>query len=253
MIFRNIRWCAVFITLTFVCVQRSQATDVISSANLQVFAQVVDGEVWKTTFTLLNLGTSPAGFTLYLYGDNGQPLNFDTNLGTNNTFSGGIPAGGSLVIETLGTKPLLSQGWGLLRPDPGAVISGSAVFRARRTGLPDLEASVPGDGGTRNRMALPYDHITTVNGIALVNPGSFSTITVTVVFRDESGAQIVQDSFQMPPLGHDAIVMTQQYPQTIGHRGTMEISTPGFPISVLGLRFNGPTFTSITPVASALW
>lgn len=244
------------------CIQDSKATDLISPGTLQVFSQVVDGDVWhwKTTITLLNLGTGPANFTLYFYGDDGLPLTLTTNLGQNNIFPGTIPPGGSMVIETPGTAPTLLQGWGLLRPDPGAVISGSVVFRESVAGLPDLEASVPGDGSSTHRVALPFDHIAAANGVALVNPGSFSTISVSVVFRDESGAQFFQDSFQMAPLTHQAITMTQKYPQTIGHRGTMEISTTGlFPINVLGLRFVPDprfialSFTSITPVASSLW
>jgi hypothetical protein len=243
----------------FFCVQDSKATDIISSGSPQVFSQVVDGGVWKTTITLLNLGTGPAGFTLNFYGDDGLPLALSTNLGQASIFSGGIAPGGSTVIETLGTAPTLSQGWGLLKPDAGAVISGSAVFRERLPGLPDLEASVPGDGGSTHRVALPFDHIAAANGIALVNPGSFFPISVFVVFRDESGAPLVQDSFQLAPLTHQAITMTQKYPQTIGHRGTMEISTTGFQINVLGLRFvsdprfNALPFTSITPVASVFW
>jgi hypothetical protein len=241
------------------CIQDSKATDSISSGSPKVFSQVVDGGVWKTTITLLNLSTGPAGFTLNFYGDDGLPLAFSTNLGQASILSGAIAPGGSLVIETLGTAPTLSQGWGLLKPDSGAVISGSAVFRERLPGLPDLEASVPGDGGATHRVALPFDHIAAANGIALVNPGSFFPISVFVVFRDESGVQITQDTFQMAPLTHQAITMTQQYPVTIGHRGTMEISTTGFQINVLGLRFvadprfNALPFTSITPVASVFW
>lgn len=242
------------------CVQDSKATDLISSGGPQVFSQVVDGGVWKTTITLLNLGAGPAGFTLNFYGDDGLPLAFSTNLGQASIFTGGIAPGGSMVIETMGIAPALSQGWGLLKPDAGAVISGSAVFRERLPALPDLEASVPGDGGSTHRVALPFDHIAAANGVALVNPGSFFPISVSVVFRDEFGATIFQDSFQMPPLTHLAITMTQKYPQTIGHRGTMEISTAGFQINVLGLRFVADPqfpyalpFTSITPVASVFW
>jgi|SRR5579859_820782 len=241
------------------CIQNSKATDSISSGGPQVFSQVVDGGVWKTTITLLNLSTGPAGFTLNFYGDNGLPLAFSTNLGQASIFSGAIAPGGSMTIETLGTAPTLSQGWGLLKPDTGAVISGSAVFRQRLPGMPDLEASVPGDGGSTHRVALPFDHMIGASGVALVNPGSFFPISVFVVFRDESGAPIAQDTFQMPPLTHQAITMTQQYPVTIGHRGTMEISTTGFQINVLGLRFvtdppfPAQPFTSITPVASVFW
>lgn len=241
------------------CIQESKATDSISAGSSQVFSQVVDGGVWKTTITLLNLGTGPANFTLYFYDDNGLPLALSTNLGQMSIFNGTISLGGSLVIETLGTAPTLSQGWGLLKPDPGAVISGSAVFRERLPGMPDLEASVPGDSSATHRVALPFDHMIGSSGVALVNTGTFLSITVFVVFRDESGAQFLQDSFQMNPLTHKAITMTDRYPITMGHRGTMEISTTGSQINVLGLRFvadpgfTALPFTSITPVASVFW
>ncbi len=244
------------------CTQDSKATDIISPGNTQIFSQVVDGYIWHwiTTMTLVNLGTNPANFTLYFYDDNGLPLALTTNLGQASIYTGTIPAGGSMIIETPGTSPSLVQGWGLLKPDAGAVISGSAVFHETVANLPDLEASVPGDGGSTHRVAFPFDHIAAASGVALVNPGSLSAITVSVVFRDESGVQFFQDSFQMLPLTHQAITMTQKYPQTVGHRGTMEISTAGFfPFNVLGLRFVPDprfialSFTSITPVASSSW
>src|SRR6266480_2845660 len=86
------------------------AAETIFSGDSQVFTQLVDGDVWKTTFTLLNLGTGVGSYKLTFRGDDGKLLAFDTNRGHNSVFSGTIPSGGSTVIETLATSPTLLQG-----------------------------------------------------------------------------------------------------------------------------------------------
>lgn len=224
------------------------AVDTIFSGDTQVFAHVVDGATWQTTITLLNLGGNTATFSMNFYGDDGKPLVFATSLGNNNAFAATIPAHGSIVISTAGIKGTLSQGWALLKPGSDSIVSGSAVFRLRVFGQPDLEASVPGDASSWTRVFLPYDHVSAANGLAVVNQSSFSTISVTLSFRDDGGNQIALDTFSMAPLTHRAIVLTQTYPQTLGKRGTIEVSTGGFSMNVLGLRFNGIAFTSIVPV-----
>ena len=227
------------------------ASNTVFAGDTQVFAQVVDGSSWKTTITLLNLGNNTATFALNFYGDDGKPLSLDTTVGSNSAFASTIPPHGSLIISTAGTKSALSQGWGLLKPGSDSIVSGSAVFRARSAGQPDLEAAVPSDQDFPSRLTFPFDHTSSSGtGVALVDQFSFTPITVSILIRDGSGNQIVLDSFTMQPMTHQAISINTRYPQTLGRFGSIEVSTTGLGVNVLGLRYSGATFTAITPISS---
>jgi len=58
-----------------------------------VIPHVVDGDGWKTIFTLVNLGNAPASFTLQFYADDGTPAAFPTTSGTSPTITGTLAAG----------------------------------------------------------------------------------------------------------------------------------------------------------------
>jgi len=238
------------IAVAALCATATFATGLIFSGDNQVFAQVVDGSSWKTTITLLNLGSNTATYGLNFYGDDGKPLSLDTSIGSGSVFAGTISPHGTVIIATAGTKASLSQGWALLAPGPDSTVSGSAIFRARSPGQPDLEAAVPGDDSFFSVNTFPFDHTGGGTGLALVNQFSFTTTVVSILIRDQAGNQIVLDTFTMQPHTHQGITINTRYPQTVGRVGSVEVSTTGLGVNVLGLRYSGATFTSITPVSS---
>ena len=99
-----------------------------------------------------------------------------------------------------------------------------------------------------NTYVLPFDHTTSTTGVAIVNPISYTAITVFVTFRDEQGSQFYLDSFSIGPLQHSVFSLTDRYPQSAGRRGIVEIATTGLTMNVLGLRFGSASFTSILPL-----
>ncbi len=215
------------------------------------FAQVVDGGGWKTIFVLVNLDTHTATYKLNFYADSGNALALDTTAGNSSSLTGTIPVGGSVTFETRNVKADLSQGWAdMISTD---ALGGAAIFRQSVAGRPDFEASLPLDTDLDNRVVLPFDQIGATTGVALVNPLSASNLTVVLIFRDESGIQFLLDSFQMSPRTHLAFTLSQRYPQTAGKRGTVEITTAGLYMNVIGLRFGQESFTSIEPLVNALW
>jgi hypothetical protein len=209
---------------------------------------VVDGGTWKTILTLVNVDTTVGAYVIKFYADNGSPMTLPTTSGTANTIAGTLPVNGSVVIETAGTAGVLSQGWALVTTTSD--ITGNAIFRQTVPGRPDFEASMPlivyVEG---NDYVLPFDHITASTGVAIVNPLSFTTITVSVTFRDEQGNQFFADSFTLTPLAHTAFSLAQRYPQSQGRRGVVELITTSSTMSVLGLRFGAAAFTSILPIS----
>lgn len=212
-----------------------------------VIAQVVDGGSWKTIVTLVNLDTGVGNYTLRFYADDGSPMTLETSAGTGSVITGSLPAGGSRVIETPGTKGGLSQGWA--RVETTTLISGVAIFRQSVPGRPDFEASMPIIVYVENNdYVLPFDHVTSATGVAIVNPLSYTSITVFATFLDEQGNQFYVDRFDIGPLQHSVFSLSQRYPQSSGRRGSVELETSGLTMNVLGLRFGAASFTSVLPL-----
>jgi hypothetical protein len=191
--------------------------------------------------------TSVGAYVIKFYADNGTPLTLPTSAGTANTIAGTLPVNGSVVIETTGTTPALSQGWA--RVTTTNYITGNAIFRQTVAGRPDFEASMPLIVYVEDTdYLLPFDHITSSTSVAVLNPLTYTTITISVTFRDEQGNQLYADSFTLGPLAHTSFSLAQRYPQTQGHRGVVEIATTDLALNVLGLRFGAASFTSILPL-----
>ena len=180
-----------------------------------VISQFVDGASWKTIVTLVNLDSTPSTYTLKFYADNGTSMVIQTTAGTGSVITGTLPVGGSQVIETTGGKSTLSQGWALLQSLN--TIGGSAIFRQIVAGRPDYEASLPiVTYVNAKRYVLPFDHTNSATGVALVNPLSYTSITVYATFRDEGGTQFLLDSFTLGALQHTAFSLSDRYPQSAG-------------------------------------
>ena len=224
------------------------ATSTYQSSIDGVIAQIVDGGTWKTSITLVNTDDSPGTYKITFYGDNGLPLVLQTTAGTGSEIQGTLGAGASRQIATNGSSQTVIQGWALVKTSNN--ISGQAIFRARIAGRPDFEAAVPIITYVdSNHYLLPYDSFTTTTSIAIVNPSSFSNMTVFLTFRDEDGTSYSIHSLTLGPLQHTAFTTWERYPVTINHRGVIDIETSSFAIGLLGLRFDTQTFTSIIPLA----
>jgi hypothetical protein len=224
-----------------------KSTSSYSSSIDGVIAQVVDGSSWKTIITLVNLDTDITTYTILFYADDGSPMVLATTAGTGAVISGTLQVGGSTVIETPGTKANLSQGWAYVRTSN--TTGGNAIFRQSIPGRPDFEASMPIVIYVEdNDYILPFDNITSSTGVAVVNPLSYTTITIFVSFRDEQGKQFYVDSFTLGPLQHAAFSLSDRFPQSVGRRGVVELATPGLTMNMLGLRAGAASFTSVLPL-----
>jgi len=217
-----------------------------------VVPHVVDGDGWKTIFTVVNLDGSAASFTLRFYADDGTPAVFPTTSGTSSTITGTVAARGVTTIETSGTAVPLTQGWAYL--DTPSTVGGTAIFRRVISGQPNYESSEALDTGMGSHFEMPFDHLNgAATGFAIVNQTAATSGVISLIFRDETGAQLFTDSFPLVGLGHSAFTLTQKYPQLIGKRGTFEVSTTGVYINLLAMHFLNGSFTAITPLASWQW
>ena len=213
-------------------------------------AHFLDGDGWKTTFTLVNLDPTQASFTLSFLGDNGNPQAFTINGASVTTITGTIAGRGTVILTTPGTKTGLSQGW--VKMDSYNTIGGTAVFQ--RLGQ-NLEASEVLDTNLSTQLAVPFDHTNGyATGVALVNPFSYTGATITVTFRDESGNSFLTDSFTMAAQQHMGITLTRRYPSTIGRRGTVSYQTDQLWLNVLGFRFSpSGVFSTVTAMSALFW
>jgi len=229
-----------------------------------VLPQIADGAEWSTRIMLVNMGTVEAPYTLTFFNQDGTPWNIAFKgiaAGPSSSWTGTIPIGGSLFLETSAAASVVNQGWALLATQNW--ISGMAVFRQALGPAGESEAVVPFASEVDVDFFIPFDNRNGyVTSIALVNPSQTGTANISVQFRNPDGTVIplrktdgtvVQtDIIALEPLHHTAFETTNKYPETIGKNGVIEFLVPDEPAfaSGLGLLFlPSHTFTSIHSVS----
>jgi len=205
------------------------------------FSHIAIANGWKTSFVLVNTGVSAAQAHLNFFDDGGNPL----ALPLSSPQSGGgisttapsvdstINAGASLVIESTGPDANPVQ-TGSAQLTTNGNVSGFAIFRHEPSGQ---EAVVPLESRNASSYILAFDNTGgTATGVA-VSSGSLQAVSVPVMIRDDTGAQIGTGTVALAANGHSAFVLGNQFPVTEGKRGTLEFTSPaGGAIGVLGIR-----------------
>ncbi len=221
-----------------------------------VFAQLMDRGGSHTTFTLVNLDTVPAPYTLNFFDDNGNPLALNTTAGNGVSLSGTLPVNGSTTFQTNGSASApLVQGYAVLVTQN--TIAGSLVF-ALPLGSLLPESTCPLDTGTDYIFGVPFDHTTpgTVVGVALANDYGYAPLTISVVAYDETGHQLASSTIPILANAHTAFLLTTEFPAlantkgTIWFNGTDSAGNPAY-FNLLGVRATATTFTSIVPIVPA--
>jgi len=220
-------------------------------------AHLTSGGGWETSIAVVNLGSASTSMSLNFFGDSGSPLSLPL------TYPQGSasPANVSSVNQTLGSNAILlldtnppasvplSEGWASLTS--GGDVNAYEIFHYGPSGQ---EAVVPLQTGGASSYLLIYDNTSLVGtlgtGVAIAN-GANQAASVPFVINDDTGTQIASGSVAVPAMGHTAFTLAEQYAVTAGKRGTVQFTTPPQgQISVLGIRSNGNSFTTI-PVATS--
>jgi hypothetical protein len=144
-----------------------------------------------------------------------------------------LNAGATVVIESNGADANSPQtGSAQLTTDGN--VSGFAIFRYEPTGQ---EAMLPLESRNASSYILAFDNTGgTATGVA-VSTSSQQAVSVPVVIRDDTGAQIGTGAIPLAANGHTAFVLSSEFSVTAGKRGTLEFTTPaGAQIGVLGIR-----------------
>jgi hypothetical protein len=219
-------------------------------------AHIASGNGWQTTFVLINPGSSPSPAVLNFYDDNGNPLSLpltflDTGVTTTaSSVTQTIP--GALWIQTSGDvgTPLLTGSAQLVFPNPPATynLGALAIFRYNPNGQ---EAVVPLETRNAESYLLAFDNTNnTATGVA-ISAASSQAVSIPVIIRDGTGAQIGTATIQLAANGHTSFMLATQFPSTAGILGTVEFDTPArAQISVLGIRSPPAlTFTTLPVLA----
>jgi hypothetical protein len=154
-----------------------------------------------------------------------------------------LNARGTTIIEAPNVGPL-SQGYVSISLPAG--VTGYGVFRQSIPGITDQEAVVPLSGATATTSTLVFDETTFITGVALVNLGSLDT-TITVTARDNQGNTIGTGTVPLAAKTKTAKALRDipGLAGVIGKMGSADFTVSSGNLAALGLRFNGPAFTSI--------
>ena len=213
-------------------------------------AQLASGNYWKTTITLVNHGAAAATARLNFFNDAGGPLSLPITYASLapaeaislSSVERTIGAGASFSFSTTGPDDVGTVGWAQMLTDGD--VSGFAVFR--QNVHREQEAVVALETHNSGSYVLWFNNSGDfITGLAVAN-SSTNAALIPVIVRDEAGNQIGTQTLELPPLGHVSGALTSIINNTGGKVGSVEFRTPqGGQISVLGLRFNGISFTTI--------
>ncbi|GIU76598.1 MAG: hypothetical protein KatS3mg004_3685 [Bryobacteraceae bacterium] len=199
---------------------------------------------WATAVYLHNTTAAPVQAAVRFFATDGSAL---TVPGINGS-SAAVNLGphGTGVVEVPNVGPL-TQGWVQIESPEGVI--GYGIFRQALQGVNPQEGVVPLSSSNSAGSFIVFDETDFTTAVAVLNPGA-SPVTVTVVARDDTGAEIGRFTLPLNPRQRDAFVVRDRPEMTAmrGKRGVLEFSASSGAVSVLGLRFNGLAFTSILPV-----
>jgi len=215
---------------------------------VQIIAQIVDGEVWQTTIVLTNTTAAPANASLSFFqeiaGFATQPWNL-TFAEVASTASIPIPAGASLFLHTPGVAPDLKVGWGMMTAGAGVVAY--AIFTKRPQGLPAQVGTSPASPSSA-RILVPFDNTSgNTAAMAIVN-ASGAAETVSVNIRTTGGTVSQATLPSIPAQGHAAFTFPAQFPASANQSGLAEFYVASGTFNILSLSFTQAGSLTTAPV-----
>jgi len=225
-------------------------------------AQIADGDSWKTTFTIVNGSGSSIAGTLRFFDSTGRPMPLPIRQGTaqrtTDSFKVVVMARGTATVETAGASSALSQGYATFMHEMGGTAYSSvfATYSSRQPGASQLnEATITADWPQQKKCGLPFDNSNGfATGMGILNPDSIRG-DFLLKLTDEAGNEILTKALSLASLKRAVFAVAQQYPETAGRRGYLEVSrvysttptNPAYPhMLVMGLRFSpGGTFSAM--------
>jgi hypothetical protein len=226
--------------------------------------QLVFGGGWYTAIYFNNQTSGALAANVSFFDQNGQPL--PTPVLASSIFGSGlaadlsapdtvtvsmvnVPPLGTVIIEAPNNGPL-QQGWA--RVDAPAGMVGYGIFRYTLSapGQPTQlsEGEIPFASTTSTSSSLIFDDTAYVTAVAFANPSGVSA-SINIQALDATGQVIGTATETLGPGARTALVLRSisGLAGVAGQRGSVQFTATTGAVSVLGLRFNNLTFTSIPP------
>lgn len=223
------------------------------SSSDETIPQIIFGGEWSTKLTFTNLRSTTVDVPVAFYGADGRALAvpfIGRPTGTSQRVT--IPAGGQVTLETQSTSNSSTTGWGEAdipctgSSDSCGQVAIMSTLRNRNSTRPDFEA-VFHARSSGDKAILPIDNSAGHSTVLMiVNDSSFRTETITVAFRDQSGARVHLDQFTLPIRGTILVNVAEKWPVAASLIGTADFTAQNSSMVLTALRIN-PT-NSFTPI-----
>ncbi len=197
----------------------------------------------RTTFIIFNLSGSNAQVDVNLTRDDGSPFPVSIVGGEQNSssFRVNLAAGASAFLQTDGSGALAAGGARVVSNVPAGVASVFTLYDGQ--GVFQTEAGV-GNSPALSSFTIPVDTQAQFDtGVALFNPGTISA-AVTVRLLDADGIRIKVQDLNLPPGGHQALLVRNTF-GGVSLQGSLSITSTS-PLSALTLRLNASPLSYTT-------
>jgi Concanavalin A-like lectin/glucanases superfamily len=230
---------------------RQLQNDAGGAASTSTLPHFAVGGSFVTGFSVVNIGSQPASFSLTFRDDGGNPVSLlFTGIGTLAQLSDTIVANGAKYYEAGTPQAVLMSGSVVVSADPTIFIQ--ALFRRLGSDNSYYEVAVPSTTGL-NEFEIPFDATTLAangnqifTGMAIANVDPLNAANVVCTARDALG-NTISNAVTVPglnPLGHWANYL---FPALTGQRGTLDCSS-NTKIGAVGIRALGGNALSSLPI-----
>jgi hypothetical protein len=156
-----------------------------------------------------------------------------------------LPAGGTLFLHTPGTAATTTSGWALVQASAGVIAY--AIYTQRVKGRQDQDVTAAAAPSV-TRVLMPYDNTNNfLTSMAIVNTTSASE-SISVGIQPTSGLGSQPTPINLPPQGHMAFTLPQQFATTTGQSGLLEFYAASGSLSILAIRSNPTGAFATAPV-----
>ena len=162
-------------------------------------------------------------------------------LETVNLQSIAVGAGGTVFLHTMGSAPITTSGYAVLS-GPASITAYAIFTQLNQDGTAQAAAAT-------SDVLVPFDNTSGfVTSVGLANPTS-KAVTVAAAMQLSGGAASQLAAIQLPPEGHMAFGLPNQFATSTAQKGLIEFTAPsGSSISALALRFNPTGAFTTAPV-----
>ena len=163
-----------------------------------------------------------------------------------------FPVGAAAILSvSLFSQSQIQVGFTIMNAEPGSVAPvGSALFTyTNPSGTLVSQAGVAGVTPFSSGRIF-VDQAGTFTGLALANPSSSSTASISLSLRDPSGSELLQSSLSLPPHQHTAAYVHQLFPNLPDNFTGSLSFTSSIPLAAITLRetrntYNEPLYTTL--------